>query len=214
MPAISVSGCLAATAQVATLRPVSLLVPHLVARATAVDALISRVHEQFASLHELEKASISIGGLGPVKWGMTIQEAANAAQVSFVVTSLSQSPSCQYYLPENFDPEKAVRTGTIDGIGLMVVNGQVIRIDIWPGSPVKTPGDIGIGSTMAEVQAAYDGNMEVTQHPYTEGNYLTLSSEASGTNLYSLVFETDKSGKVTQFRAGQLPAVTWTEGCS
>lgn len=214
LPAIALSGCLAATAQVVTLRPVSLLVPYLMARATAVDTLISRVNERFDTLHALEKDSISIGGLGEVTWGMTIQEAANAAQVSFVVAPLGQSPSCQYYLPENFDPKKAIRTGSIDGIGLMVVNDQVIRIDIWPGSPIKTSRDIGVGSTIAEVQAAYDGNIEVNAHPYTNGSYLTLNSEAAGTTLYSLVFEADQAGKVTQFRAGQLPAVTWTEGCS
>lgn len=214
LSAIGVSGCLAATAQIATLRPVSLLVPHLTARATAVDALVSRVREQFRTLHDLETQSVSIGGLGPVKFGMTIQEAANAAKVSFVVSPLSQSTVCQYYLPENFDAEKAVRTGPIDGIGLMVVNDQVIRIDIWPGSPIKTLSGVGIGSTLEEVKAAYDGSLEVSEHPYSDGRFLTLDSEASGTNLYSLVFETDKSGQVVQFRTGQVPAVTWTEGCS
>ncbi len=214
LSAIGLTSCLAATAQIATLRPVSLLVPHLVTRATAVDTLVSRVRHQFDTLHELEKESISIGGLGPVMLGMTIQEAANAAGVSFVTAPFSQSTVCQYYLPENFDADKSVRTGPIDGIGLMVVNEQVIRIDIWPGSPVKTRSGIGIGSTIDEVKAAYDGKLEVTDHPYTDGNYLTLDSEASGTNLYSLVFETDNSGKVVQFRAGQVPAVTWTEGCS
>ncbi|MEM6254503.1 MAG: hypothetical protein AAF821_16425 [Cyanobacteria bacterium P01_D01_bin.156] len=214
LPAALVSSGLVAVAQVTALRPTSLLVPHLMARATAVDALIARVNQQFRTLHPMEKEAVSIGGLGPVMLGMTIQEAANAAGVSFVVSPLSQSTVCQYYLPENFDAEKAVRTGPIDGIGLMVVNDQVIRIDIWPGSPIKTKSGVGIGSTVDDVSTAYDGELKVSAHPYTDGEYLTLDSEASGTNLFSLVFETDKSGKVTQFRTGQVPAVTWTEGCS
>lgn len=213
LPVLGLSGCVA-TAQLPTLKPMSVLVTHIMARATAVDALISRVQQRLDVIHPLEKELVSIGGLGPVKLGMTIQEAANAAQVSFVVAPLTQSAVCQYYLPENYDPVKAKRTAPIDGIGLMVVNDQVIRIDIWPGSTVKTRSGIGIGSTAEEVEATYDEQIEVTVHPYTDGSYLTLTPDASGSNLYSLVFETDKEGQVTQFRTGQVPAVTWPEGCS
>lgn len=214
IPAIGFSGCFALTSQLPTLRPVSALVTHIIARATAIDTLISRVQQRLEVIHPLEKEIISIGGLGPIRMGMTIQEAANAAQVSFVVSPLTRSDVCQYYLPENYDVEKAERNDGIDGIGLMVVNDQIIRIDIWPGSPVKTDYDLGIGSTVKDIEIAYDAQIEVTPHPYTEGNYLTLTPDAAESNLYSLVFETDKDGQVTQFRAGQLPAVTWAEGCT
>ena len=212
LPMLGLSSC--ATAQLPTMRPVSALVTHIMARAVAVDALISRLEQRLDVIHALEMEEISIGGLGPVRLGMTIQEAANAAQVSFVVAPLTQSELCQYYLPEVYDAEKAARTASIDGIGLMVVNDQVIRIDIWPGSPVKTLSGIGVGSTIEDVETAYDAQIEVTPHPYTEGSYLTLTPEAADSNLYTLVFETDKAGKVTQFRTGQFPAVTWAEGCS
>lgn len=214
LPALGLSSCLAMASQLSPLRPVSALVTHIIVRAVAVDALIERVQKRLDIVHPLEQESISVGGLGPVRLGMTVQEAANAAQVSFVVAPLTQSPECKYYLPEVFNPEKGMPTAPIDGIGLMVVNDQVIRIDIWPDSLVKTVSGLGISSTREEIEAAYDAKVEVTPHPYTEGNYLTLTPDASGSNLYSLVFETDESGRVTQFRAGQLPAVTWTEGCS
>ena len=213
LPALTLSSCLA-TAQLPTLRPVSALVAHIIARATAVDALISRVHQRLSPPHPLEKEPVSVGGLGPLRLGMTIQEAANAAQVSFTVAPLTQSAVCQYYLPETYDPEKDAPVAPIDGIGLMVVNDQVIRIDIWPGSSVKTLSGLGIGSTVEDVKAAYDAQIDVTPHPHTKGSYLTLTPEASGSNLFSLVFETDGGGTVTQFRTGQLPAVTWAEGCS
>ncbi|NEZ58920.1 hypothetical protein [Adonisia turfae] len=214
LPALGMSGCVMMTGQISTLRPVSALVTHIMARATAVGALISKVHQRLDILQPLEKEAVSIGGLGPVRLGMSIQEAANAAQVSFVVAPMTQSELCQYYLPEVYDPEKATRVASIDGIGLMVVNDQVIRIDIWSESPIKTLSGLGIGSTIEEIDAVYDGQIDVTPHPYTDGSYVTLTSEAAGSNLYSLVFETDKEGRVTQFRTGQFPAVTWAEGCS
>lgn len=214
LPVLSLGGCLAMASQLSPLRPMSAVVPHIMVRAVAVDAFIERLQKRLDTVHPLETESISVGGLGPVRLGMTIQEAANAAQVSFVVAPLTQSPECKYYLPEIFNPEKGIRTAPIDGIGLMVVNDQVIRIDIWPDSSIKTISGLGIGSTRAEIESVYDAKIEVTPHPYTQGSYLTLTPDASGSNLYSLVFETDESGQVTQFRAGQLPAVTWTEGCS
>ena len=210
---LGLSSCVMMAAQL-PLRPVSTLVTHIMTRATAIDALISRVHQRLDIVYPLEKETVSVGGLGPIRLGMTIQEAANAAQVSFAVAPMTQSAVCQYYLPEVYDPEKAARTASIDGIGLMVVNDQVIRIDIWPGSPVKTLSGLGVDSTTEEIQTAYDGKIEVTPHPYTEGNYLTLTPDAAGSNLYTLVFETDEEGQVTQFRTGQFPAVTWAEGCS
>ena len=213
LPVLSLHGC-AVTAQLPTLQPVSVLVTHIMARAIAVETLISRVQQRLDTTHPLHKEVVSVGGLGPVRLGMTVQEAANAAQVSFVVSPTTQSEVCQYYLPEVYDPDKAAPTAPIDGLGLMVVNDQVIRIDIWPGSPIKTLSGLGIGATVEDVEAAYDEQIEVIPHPYTDGSYLTLTPDASGSNLYSLVFEADSDGKITQFRTGQLPAVTWAEGCS
>ena len=214
LPVLSLSSCVAMPGQLPTLQPVSTLVTHIMARATAIDALISRVHQRLDVIHPLEEETVSVGGLGPVRLGMTIQEAANAAQVSFVVAPLAQSENCQYYLPEVYDPEKAIRTASIDGIGVMVVNDQVIRIDVWPGSPVETLSGLGIGSTLDELETAYDGQIEVAPHSKTAGNYVTLTPDGAGNNLYTLVFETDEDGQVTQFRTGQLPAVTWPAGCS
>ena len=213
LPFSGLIGC-AVTSHLPTLQPVSALVTHIMARATDVDALINRVQQRLDVLHPIHKEVVSVGGLGPVRLGMTIQEAANAAQVSFVVSPLTQSEVCQYYLPEVYDLQKDGPTAPIDGIGLMVVNDQVIRIDIWPGSPIKTRSGLGIGSTVEEVEAAYDEQLEETPNPYGDGTYLTLTPDASGSNLYSLVFEVDLEGKISQFRTGQLPAVTWFDGCS
>ena len=214
IPVAGVSGCWQMASSAQTLQPISALMTHIMSQAVAVDALIDQLQARLEPAHPLEQAMVTTVSLGPIELGMSIQEAANAAQVSFVIAPLTQSAVCKYYLPEVYDAGKAMRTAPIDGIGLMVVNDQVIRIDIWPGSPVQTRSGLGIGSTIEEVQTAYDGDVEVTPHPYTDGNYVTLTPDAAGSNLYSLVFETDREGVVTQFRAGQLPAVTWTEGCS
>lgn len=156
------------------------------------------------SLHPLEKEQISINGFGAIRVGMSIEEASQVTGVEFAPTPGPQTV-CQYYQPTD---------EAIKGLGLMVIKGKVIRFDIWPGSPVKTLSGIGIGSTEAEIRASYPEQLEEAPHDYTLGKYLTFTSPGDVRNLYRLVFETDETGVVTQYRAGQFPAVTWLEGCS
>ena len=150
------------------------------------------------------EAKVTIAGLGPIQVGMTLAEASKAAEIAFVPVGDSASVSCRYFQPHE-GPE---------GIGFMVVNGQIIRIDIWPGSVITTLSGAGIDSTEAEIEALYPGQIEISSHKYTGGQYLTFIPEDAGAKLYRLVFETDAEGRVTQFRAGQFPAVTWVEGCT
>ena len=150
------------------------------------------------------EAKVTIAGLGPIQVGMTLVEASKAAEIAFVPVGGSASLVCRYFQPKE-GPE---------GIGLMVVNDHIIRIDIWPGSSITTLSGAGINSTEAEIEALYPGQIEVSSHKYTGGQYLTFIPEDAGAKLYRLVFETDVEGRVTQFRAGQFPAVTWVEGCT
>ncbi|MEM8805281.1 MAG: hypothetical protein AAGF01_04550 [Cyanobacteria bacterium P01_G01_bin.38] len=156
------------------------------------------------SLHPLEKEQVSINGFGAIRVGMSIEEASQVTGVKFAPVPGPQTV-CQYYQPTD---------EAIKGLGLMVIEGKVIRFDIWPGSPVKTLSGIGIGATEAEIRASYPDQLEEAPHDYSLGKYLTFTAPGDVRNLYRLVFETDENGIVTQYRAGQFPAVTWLEGCS
>ncbi|MEO0826695.1 MAG: hypothetical protein AAFW84_22440 [Cyanobacteria bacterium J06635_15] len=150
------------------------------------------------------EAKMDLTGLGPIRVGMTIAEAVAAGGVA-LVSSTRKDKSCRYYEPE--DGPK--------GISFMTVNDRIIRIDVWSDSVVSTLSGAHIGSTEAELNALYPGQIEVTANPFTQGKYLTyVPTAGSGEALYRLVFETNSAGKVTQFRTGQFPAVTWPKGCA
>ena len=56
---------------------------------------------------------------------------------------------------------------------------------------------------------------EVAAHKYVAGgHYLTFVPDDPADADLRLIFETDASSKVTQFRAGRLPEVAYVEGCS
>jgi hypothetical protein len=151
----------------------------------------------------LTEAEVRLTRVGPLKIGMTLEEAADALQVPLVPLGSSFGGECAYYQPD-------LKT---QAMGLMVVDRRVIRVDVWLGSTLKTVNGIGVGSTEAEVLEAYPKQIESSPNPYTEGKFLTYIPEDPGVQLYRLVFETDAAGKVVQYRTGQFPAVTWLDGC-
>ncbi len=150
----------------------------------------------------LTAASIlDIGGLGPVRVGMTPAEATDAAGIP--VIALSDALGCSY----------AIAMGGPEGVGFMLANGRIVRVDVGPASPVKTLSGAGIGDTEAQLQSLYSDRLLVTPAKYIAGGHdLTLVPTAVADEAYRVIFETDGE-TVTAFRSGQLPQVGWVERC-
>lgn len=146
-------------------------------------------------------SDLSLMGLGPIKLGMSLEESA-AAGLELIPVESNSRGNCQYYRAKS-NPEP---------IGFMVVDDQIIRIDIWPGSFTQTLSGIGIGSSEQAIYAAYPEQIEVSPNPTTGGHALTFVPDDQ-VSLYRIVFETDASGKVVQYQVGQFPAVSWSGGC-
>lgn len=149
--------------------------------------------------------TITTGGLGPVRVGMTVQEATKAAGLPIIAptsAAILPSPGCGF-----------ARADGLDGVGFMLIDGVIVRVDISSG-PIATASGARIGSTEQEIKDLFPDLIEVTPHAYVEGgNYLTLVPTAENLKDVRVVFETD--GKVvTSYRAGRMPAVEWIEGCA
>jgi hypothetical protein len=152
-----------------------------------------------------DQSKLVINGIHPVRIGMTVKEATQAAGLPAQSKGTHPTnPSCAFY---QF-------VGGAKGLSLMTINNRIVRIDIGQDSAITTRSGAGIGSTEAQIQALYPGQIEVTPHPYQGGRYLTFVPRSAADSNYRLIFETDRQGKVTAFRSGQLPEVGWIEGCS
>lgn len=141
-------------------------------------------------------------GLGPIRIGMTLDE---VGETGFKLTPLEGSSSeCQYYRIEDY----------AEPIGLMAVDGRILRIDVWPGSLTEALSGAKIGTKEQDLVRYYGKNrLEASFNANTEGKTIIFTPKDPGEDIYRLVFETDDHGKVVQFRAGQFPSVTWPEGC-
>jgi len=98
------------------------------------------------------------------------------------------------------------------GVTVMVLDkpaSAVRRVDIRT-TAIKTTRGVGVGSTRAQVLAAYRGKVTTAPHKYvTGGQYLTVRS-----GKFALLFETNGKGRVTTYRFGEAEPVSWVEGCS
>lgn len=183
-----------------TLRIAAAPLAHLPQMQRAIAALVP---ETFADGAPVGEANIRLTGFGPLRVGMTLDEAETALGVPLLPLGSNVSGECAYYQPD-FKTQ---------AIGFMAVDERIIRIDVWPGSTIATTSGATLGSTEADIHDLYPKQIEESPNPYTQGKFLTFVPQSAEHQLYRLVFETDASGKVVQYRAGQFPAVTWPDGC-
>jgi hypothetical protein len=141
-------------------------------------------------------------GIGAVRVGMTVKQAAKAAGLNLVPSNGDNNNECRYVHPQ---------TG-LKNLEMMVSKDRIVRIDILSGSSIKTLKGAGIGDSEAKIKSFYPGRIEVSPHKYTKGHYLTFVP-ADRADQHRIVFETD-GRKVLNYRVGKLPEVEYIEGCS
>jgi hypothetical protein len=140
-------------------------------------------------------------GLGQIQIGMTLDEAVNMGLLN---ERPEMRSACDFVFP-------AVGAGIPFGVNVMVVKGQIVRIDIDTGA-VTTEDGAKIGDTEDRIKSIYGDELKVLPHKYIEGgHYMTVMGDSASAGK-AIVFETDGK-RVTMFRAGRIPEVQWVEGC-
>jgi hypothetical protein len=99
------------------------------------------------------------------------------------------------------------------GVYAIVEGGKVRRVTVGERSDVKLIEGIGVGSTEAQVRAAFPGFREAP-HEYVEppAKYLTAPNAAGGDP--ALRFEIGADGKVSLVHVGTMPVLGYVEGCA
>jgi hypothetical protein len=149
-------------------------------------------------------SKVAIDGIGPIRVGMTIQQAEASARIRLLSPEGSKLGDCWYVKPQD---------GPRD-VSFMVIGGQIARVDIYGNSRITTVRGAKIGDSEDRIKSLYPGQIRVTSHEYVRGgHYLTFVPRDASDRKYRLVFETD-GRRVKQFRGGRLPEVEYVEGCA
>jgi hypothetical protein len=140
-------------------------------------------------------------GIGPVRTGMTLAELSSVLGEQ-VRAAYADFEGCDYVRASRFP----------GGLALMVLNDTVARVDV-DGDSIRTAEGARVGDSEERILTLYKGRVEVQPHKYTgpTGHYLVVS--VPGDSLHRIIFETDGT-RVTEYRAGRLPAVEFVEGCA
>jgi len=137
-------------------------------------------------------------GYGPVRTGMTLAEASRALGRDLDPGPLDDDERACHY-------GKPIDEPILRDVAFMFVDDHLVRVEVG-GAKVRTTEGAGVGTPEDELLRLYP-NARVTEHPYTDGHYVTVPVGG-----YGYVFETDGT-KVTKYRAGEPGPVTWWEGC-
>lgn len=147
--------------------------------------------------------TLSENGIGPLRVGMTADEARAALGGDFTVAGttpgMRPGPAACTYATSGRIPA---------GVRVMVEGQKVARVEVDSGTVASAAG-ARIGDTEARVRELYPA-VRSGPHKYTAGRYLTM---VAADTTRRIVFETDGQ-KVLRFRGGATPQVEWVEGCS
>lgn len=156
-------------------------------------------------INPFKNERISIYGIGKIKIGMKLDQAEKVSGIKLLpeggkLLEYQIADSCYFVYPN----------GKYEGISFMVSGGIISRVDVDKNKSILTVEGAKIGDTEDRIKNIYKGKVVVEPHPYIapEGHYLIVTPKEG----YKIIFETDK-GKVTSYRAGQVPEVEAIEGC-
>ncbi len=143
-----------------------------------------------------EPKGIGYAGIGDLRIGMSLWHLLETLQQSVTVESV-EGDCTNLYSTESPD------------LVYMVVAGNLARIEVLTPD-LATLSGVSVGDSEDDVFAAYPGRVEVSEHQYQEGHYLTVYSSDRES---ALVFDTDGT-RIRLYRIGRVPEALHIEGCS
>jgi hypothetical protein len=160
-----------------------------------------------AQVQLTERSKLALNGIGPIRIGMTVNEASQSAGVKLVfVGSGPDAYSCSYFKPQ----------GELKEVSFMVTKGRMARIDI-SDRRIATIRGAKIGDTEDRIISLYPEQIQITKHPFPlrpneNRKHLTFVPKDAADKNYRIIFET-ANNRVYHLRSGKLPEVGYIEGC-
>jgi hypothetical protein len=140
---------------------------------------------------------ISGTGVGPIIFGMTLAQAAQAG-VPLAIPKDDSTAGCFFVHPKS--PA---------GLSFMVRDGKIVRADMVAPATLKTVDGFGRGDKEPEILGFYaatsGGVSDYLLTPDSETSLLAAPQFSQGDDLPRLIYEVNIQGGVTSIHAGWVP---------
>lgn len=151
---------------------------------------------------------LDFDGFGPLQVGMTRLETLAALDYPFDEISLANPDDCSQLLPK--------RPGNRHGVEspvFMMTDGRLRRFEIYR-KPWQTVHGLRVGDDAVVLSSGQLGKPEVAPNHYDENlvEYVFFSVGPDH-ERYSMLYEVDRSGRITHIRSGRAAEVSLIEGC-
>lgn len=148
-------------------------------------------------------AVVTLRAVGPIRIGMTVEEASVAAGVTLRQDFGRQATSgCRYVTP----------AAALRGVSIMVVDDRIARIEIDPPSDVETRSGVRIGTSASDLRDVYPNNIRTANDAVLDGQAMAFVPNDDADAGYRIYFEIE-DGQVARYRVGVKPAIDYLRGC-
>jgi hypothetical protein len=150
---------------------------------------------------------VTTGGMGPIRVGMGVEEASEAAGFDLVgELDPDVSPNCYYVT--------APETETVyTDVAFMVFDDVIVRVEVGRDGTATTRSGAGVGMSETALQAMFPDRLESVEVSAGGGTGLAYVPVDEEDAQYRVIFAIE-DGVITDFRAGILPQVGLLEGCA
>lgn len=163
-----------------------------ISRLASIGFLLLPATWTFGQSSSLATARLELDRVGPIRVGMTLDEASRAAKVLIKSEGKGES-ECEFAAPVK-GPE---------GLGFYLVQGRIAAIQLREG-PIMTTTGIKIGDAEQKVIDAYQGKIKVSPKPravHQARTFQVNAADPSGTRLEMTIYSWE--GKVGSIIAGR-----------
>ena len=148
-------------------------------------------------------AVVTLRAVGPVRLGMTVDEASTEAGVQLRRDFGRQSTSTCYYVTAG---------AALRGVSIMVVDDQIARIEIDSPSTIATRSGVRVGTPADSLRQVYPNNIQQANDAVLDGEAMAFVPNDDVDADYRIYFEIE-DGQVARYRLGVKPAVDYLSGC-